>query len=101
MHGHRGRRGFRGPGGWQQADLPPADDAAAWLAGRLPDDWFVGETFLFSRLFSYVHERTGFRELMPVNAATYFLQLVNMAVAGGAMVLFLNRRKQVHWLDVG
>src|SRR5579875_3063971 len=38
----RGRgRGFRG--GWQQADLPPADDAAAWLAGRLPDDWFVGD----------------------------------------------------------
>jgi hypothetical protein len=35
-----GSRGFRG--GWQQADLPPADDAAAWLAGRLPDDWFVG-----------------------------------------------------------
>ena len=44
-HGHgRGRgRGFRGTGGWQQADLPPADDAAAWLTGRLPDDWFVGE----------------------------------------------------------
>jgi hypothetical protein len=43
-HGHgRGRgRGFRGSGGWQQADLPPADDAAAWLTGRLPDDWFVG-----------------------------------------------------------
>ncbi len=38
--GPRGR-GFRG--GWQQADLPPADDAAAWLGGRLPDDWFVGE----------------------------------------------------------
>jgi hypothetical protein len=34
-------RGFRGAGGWQQADLPPADDAAAWLTGRLPDDWFV------------------------------------------------------------
>lgn len=39
-HGH-GHRGFRG--GWQQADLPPADDAASWFAGRLPDDWFVGE----------------------------------------------------------
>jgi hypothetical protein len=37
---HRGR-GFGRPGGWQQADLPPADDAAAWLAGRLPDDWFT------------------------------------------------------------
>jgi hypothetical protein len=43
MHGHRGHRGFRGSGGWQQADLPPADDAPGWLAGRLPDDWFVGE----------------------------------------------------------
>ena len=46
MHEHkhgRGRgRGFGRPGGWQQADLPPADDAAAWLGGRLPGDWFTG-----------------------------------------------------------
>jgi hypothetical protein len=41
--GAGGGRGFRGSGGWQQADLPSADDAAAWLTGRLPDDWFVGE----------------------------------------------------------
>jgi hypothetical protein len=41
--GGRGGRGFGRPGGWQQADLPPADDAAAWLIGRLPDDWFTGE----------------------------------------------------------
>lgn len=43
---HRGRgrgRGFGRPGGWQQADLPSAEDAAAWLAGRLPDGWFTGE----------------------------------------------------------
>src|SRR6476469_683053 len=42
---HRGWhvRGGRGPGrgGWQQADLPGADDAAAWLSGRLPDGWFT------------------------------------------------------------
>ena len=31
----RGRRG-----GWQVADLPPADDAADWFRGRLPDGWF-------------------------------------------------------------
>lgn len=37
MHG-RGR----GRGGWQQADLPEAGDAAAWFAGRLPDGWFTG-----------------------------------------------------------
>jgi hypothetical protein len=42
--GHGGhRRGFGRPGGWQQADLPPADDAAAWFQGRLPSEWFAGE----------------------------------------------------------
>ncbi len=47
-HGHRrgggprGPRGFGRPGGWQQADLPSADDAAAWFTGRLPSDWYVG-----------------------------------------------------------
>jgi hypothetical protein len=45
--GHRGHRGhshgFGRPGGWQQADLPSADDAAKWFTGRLPGDWYVGE----------------------------------------------------------
>jgi len=40
--GHGGSGGWQGRGGWQQADLPPADDAAAWLTGRLPDGWFTG-----------------------------------------------------------
>ena len=38
----RGWHGHGGRGGWQQADLPSADDAAAWFAGRLPDSWFTG-----------------------------------------------------------
>ncbi|MEZ5095454.1 MAG: hypothetical protein R2731_04695 [Nocardioides sp.] len=28
-------------GGWQAAELPSADDAEQWLAGRLPDGWFT------------------------------------------------------------
>lgn len=36
----RGRHGFARPGGWQQVDLPPADDAQSWFTGRLPADWF-------------------------------------------------------------
>jgi hypothetical protein len=40
QHGGGGR-GFGRRGGWQQADLPPADDAPAWFAGRLPDGWFT------------------------------------------------------------
>ena len=46
-HGGRGGRGERGGpegrgrrGGWQVADLPPADDAADWFRGRLPEGWF-------------------------------------------------------------
>ncbi|MEU5691592.1 hypothetical protein [Actinosynnema sp. NPDC020468] len=33
--------GWGGRGGRPQVDQPPADDAAAWLSGRLPD-WFTG-----------------------------------------------------------
>ena len=39
--GPRGRRGSGRPGGWQNVDLPPADDAASWFEGRLPADWFT------------------------------------------------------------
>jgi len=38
MRQHRGR----GRGGWQHSEVPPADDAAGWFAGRLPDGWFTG-----------------------------------------------------------
>ncbi|WP_392542476.1 hypothetical protein [Oryzobacter telluris] len=39
--GPEGRgRGFGRPGGWQQGDLPSADDAEKWFAGRLPEGWF-------------------------------------------------------------
>jgi uncharacterized membrane protein YbhN (UPF0104 family) len=63
--------------------------------------WFVGETFLFATLFSYFHKRTSFLETLPANAAQYFLQLINSAVAGTALVMFMNRRKGVVWLTGG
>jgi hypothetical protein len=37
----RGPGRGQGRGGWQQADLPDAADAAAWLRGRLPDGWYT------------------------------------------------------------
>jgi hypothetical protein len=43
--GHRGRPGGGGRvgrGGRPTSELPPTDDLDAWLAGRLPDGWFVG-----------------------------------------------------------
>lgn len=39
-HGDGRGRGFGRPGGWQSADVPPADDAASWFSGRLPAEWF-------------------------------------------------------------
>jgi len=60
--------------------------------------WFVGETFLFACLFSFFHQRTSFREMIAPNAAQYFLQLINLAAAGAALVLFLHRRKAAPWL---
>lgn len=44
-----GRGGPRGRGGWQVADLPSADDAADWFAGRLPSEWFADVTVTTDR----------------------------------------------------
>lgn len=65
------------------------------LAGFLI--WFFGENLLYARLFTYFHERTGFRELLPASAAFFFLQLLNLAVANCALLFFLKRRKHVSW----
>jgi uncharacterized membrane protein YbhN (UPF0104 family) len=59
--------------------------------------WYFGETLLYARMFTYFHEHTGYLELMPATAAAYFLQVVNILVAAGALVLFLHRRKHARW----
>jgi len=63
--------------------------------------WFFGETFLYSRLFTYFHKPTSFREMLLPNAAQYFLELVNLAVASCALIFFAHRRKGVPWLAAG
>jgi uncharacterized membrane protein YbhN (UPF0104 family) len=63
--------------------------------------WFLGETILYSRLFSYFHESTGVVELLPTMAAVYFLQIVNSYLASGAFVLFLHVRKRAPWMMAG
>ena len=43
--GHRGRTGGGGRvgrGGRTTTEQPATDDLTAWLAGRLPDEWFAG-----------------------------------------------------------
>jgi uncharacterized membrane protein YbhN (UPF0104 family) len=63
--------------------------------------WFLGETVLYSRLFSYFHGSTDAIELLPTIAAVYFLQIVNSYLASGAFVLFLHARKRAPWMMAG
>jgi uncharacterized membrane protein YbhN (UPF0104 family) len=63
--------------------------------------WFIGETILYSRLFSYFHGSTGALELLPTMAAASFLQILNSYVGSGAVVLFLHARKRVPWITGG
>ncbi len=60
--------------------------------------WWLGDTLLFSILFSHFHQKTTFRELLPATAAQYFIQAINLLAADGALIVFLNRRKGVKWL---
>ena len=73
--------------------------AVASLGGLLC--WFLGDTVLHSRLFSYFHGATGVLELLPTMAVVYFLQIVNSYVASGALLLFLHSRKRVPWIMGG
>lgn len=68
-------------------------------AGQLM--WLLGETLLFSRLFTYFHGRTTFRETLLPNAAQYFLQLLNVALGHGALIYLIGRRKRVPLLTAG
>ncbi len=89
---------------WSQV-ADASDHATLWLflvaslGGFLC--WFVGETILYSRLFSYFYGPTEVRELLPTMASVYFLQLINSYVASGAYVLFLHVRKRVPWIASG
>jgi len=52
--GRRGRGrgrggGFGRPGGWQNVDVPPAEDAQAWFEGRLPSEWFTSVSVTVDR----------------------------------------------------
>ena len=63
--------------------------------------WVFGENLIFARMFSFFHERTGFLEVLPATTAEYFLQVVNVFVANGALVVFLHQRKKVLWIAAG
>jgi uncharacterized membrane protein YbhN (UPF0104 family) len=63
--------------------------------------WVIGEALLYSRLISYFHRWTSFREMLPINAAQEFLQIVNKAAAGISLVVYMHRCKDVPWMSGG
>jgi uncharacterized membrane protein YbhN (UPF0104 family) len=89
---------------WAQIN-DAATGATLWLficvsfAGFLC--WFLGETILYSYLFSFFHGRTRPVELLPTMGAMYFLQIINSLVASSVLVLFLHTRKRIPWMTAG
>src|SRR5579883_2131288 len=63
--------------------------------------WFLGETLLYSRLFSLFQKPISWPEMLPLTTTFYFVQTVNGALAGGIFTLLMQRRKGVPWLDSG
>jgi len=92
-------------------NLSAASIAAAWgranlwillaACGLSVSCWVIGEALLYSRLISYFHRRTSFREMLPINAAQEFLQIVNKAAAGTSLVVYMHRCKDVPWMSAG
>ena len=50
--------------------------------------WFIGETVLYSCLFSYFHAPTGAFELFPTMATVYFIQVVNCMLQAAHLCFF-------------
>jgi uncharacterized membrane protein YbhN (UPF0104 family) len=63
--------------------------------------WFFGDTVSLAQLFSYFHVKTTFREMLPANAAQYFLQTINHVAGGAALALFMRRHKGVPMVSAG
>lgn len=63
--------------------------------------WFLGDTLAYAWVFSYFHGETSFREMLPANAAHYFLQAVNSVAGGAALALLMSARKGVSLLSSG
>jgi Lysylphosphatidylglycerol synthase TM region len=78
-------------------------DLALFLAANICSFTFrwLADTYLFSKLFSFFHRQTTYREVLPASTAQYFLQAINVLVADVAMVLFLHQRKGVNWITAG
>lgn len=63
--------------------------------------WFLGDTFSYARLFSYLHLPTRFLEMLPGTAAYEFFQIVNGVLAGVSLAWFIQSRKRISWLAAG
>lgn len=96
---------------WLARKIPPAELVATLLKANLwyllPTCafsvmcWVVGESLLYSRLITYFHRPTSFREMLPINAAQEFFQVVNKAAAGSALALYMHRCKGAGWMSAG
>jgi uncharacterized membrane protein YbhN (UPF0104 family) len=68
-----------------------------WVATVFAVFWF--DTGCLVVLFSRLNARVGFRELLPVKGASYFLNVINYNAAAGGIAWFLKMRAGVRFLE--
>jgi hypothetical protein len=62
---------------------------------------FLGECYLFARLFSYFQRATSTKEMVRPNAARCFLQVLNSGVSEGLFALVVSRLLESSFLNTG
>jgi hypothetical protein len=100
-----------GRGGWPRTEPPPVDDATAWIAGALPDDWFQGapditidrdEIMIVGRLAEPTLTDDGDRATAELGRATAFRESTRERRIQIAQQLEQRYRRRVAWgVNVG
>ena len=62
---------------------------------------FIGECYLFARLFSYFQGPASLAEMIRPNAARCFLQVLNSAISESVFALAVSRRLRVGFFSTG
>ena len=78
-------------------------DYAVFLALMIPNTlfYFAWDTLVLTVVIRWFHGPVGYRDLLPVRAASYVVGFFNTNLGRGAMAAYLSRRLQAPFLELG
>ena len=74
-----------------------------FLALMIPNTvfYFAWDTLVLTVVIGWFHGRVAYRDLLPVRAASYVVGFFNTNLGRGAMAVYLSRRLQAPFLELG